>query len=249
MNCAHCGSPKHNLCEAGFKIEVEMVSFSADSDAAKPRYHEAQHLLGPVINLPSSVSCKEGASGCQNGDCAVVVVPCFSDAPLGAYGLSLLTAFAPELLKDGALNVENFHGHIGETKRVECVDKICCQSHNRHRVTALLVGLGEKAICTREALCGMVGSGIDLSIKGSFGRLVVPLVDMAPATSLTGQELAAVSRCRLAVATVEEHAERTLSKMTLMAAPEQMDALCWGIEIPGPFCRFCNHPRVNCFPQ
>jgi hypothetical protein len=237
MLCPHCSSSHHNLCAAGFRVEVDMTTLpQALSDFSTPALDQGKaHLLGstPVETGTHSI---------------LVVLPVFSDTGLGSYGSALLAARAPELLKDGKLNIADFEGASAQTHLIDLPPSPSASngsdtSVNEPTAHVLLVGLGSRSASETKGLCAVVGSALDGAVSGLHNHLVIAVSDYNSDPS-SGQQIAALTRCRLAVALVEEKAALVLSRLTLVVESEQVPAICRGVEIAGPLCSSCSHPRT-----
>lgn len=239
MLCPHCSSSRHILCAAGFRVNVNFATFTENADehlkavAGEVIQH---HLIGPDSTQQTPSHTQGGNLKQDKRDVGVLVaLPVFQDSGLGAYGLGLLKARAPQRLKDGKLDTSFA---FGQTEFIEL------PAQGGRRINVLLVGLGALSDCDKKGLCGLVGTAVDSAVSGLYSHLVIALGDLTGAR-LYGQQLGAVTRCRLSITMVEDDSDAVLSEMTLVVRQEQVDALCQGIDIPAPICASCNHPRAG----
>lgn len=239
MLCPHCSSPRHILCAAGFRVNVNFTTFTGNADAHLTAVADSkiqQHLIGPDAPAHTPSHIQGGTIKQDKRDVGILVaLPAFSDTGLGEFGLSLFTARAPRRLKDGKLDT---HFDFGQTEFVEL------PAVDGRRVNVLLVGLGELSECNKKGLCGLVGTAVDSAVSGLYSHLVIAASDLTGA-HLYGQQLGAVARCRLSITVVEDDTDTVLSEMTIVVKEEQVAALCEGIDIPAPICASCNHPRAG----
>ncbi|MFA7340087.1 MAG: hypothetical protein WC028_25130 [Candidatus Obscuribacterales bacterium] len=243
MLCPHCSSPHHNLCAAGFRVEVDMTTLpQALSDFSTSALdHSKSHLLGSQSESNNSSDAKPSI---------LVVLPVFSDTGLGTYGSALLAARAPEVLKDGKLTIPDFQGSSAQTHLIDLLGtpakEATAASDDQTReptVHVLLVGLGNRSSVETKVMCAVVGSALDGAVSGLHNHLVIAVSDFSSAPN-SGQQIAALTRCRLTVALVEEQAALVLSRLTLIVESEQVPAICRGVAIAGPLCSSCSHPRT-----
>src|SRR3990167_6681252 len=161
MLCPHCSSPHHNLCAAGFSVEVDMTTLpQALSDfSTSSLSHSKSQLLGSTTTKPVCSDAKPSI---------LVVLPVFSDTGLGTYGSALLAARAPEVLKDGQLSIADFQGASAQTHLIDLLaapDKKATAASDDHTtettVHVLLVGLGNRSSVETKVMCAVVGSALD----------------------------------------------------------------------------------------
>lgn len=248
MLCPHCSSPHHNLCAAGFRVEVDMTTLpQALSDFSTPALDQSKsNLLGSHSESNSSNDAQPSI---------LVVLPVFADTGLGTYGSALLAARAPEALKDGKLSIPDFQGASAQTHLIDLpASRSSADQPNDAKTSAaqdaieptvhiLLVGLGDRSAIETKGMCGLVGSALDGAVSGLHNHLVIAVSDFNSAPG-TGQQIAALTRCRLTVALLEEQAALVLSHLTLIVESEQVPAICRGVAIAGPLCGSCSHPRT-----
>lgn len=242
MLCPHCSSPHHNLCAAGFRVEVDMTTLpQALSDFSTPALNQSKsHLLGSHSVTDNSSDAKPSI---------LVVLPVFADTGLGTYGSALLAARAPEVLKDGKLSIPDFQGASAQTHLIDlpASPSVDVQTSDNQTsepsVHILLVGLGDRSAIETKGMCGLVGSALDGAVSGLHNHLVIAVSDFNSAPN-SGQQIAALTRCRLTVALLEEQAALVLSHLTLIVESEQVPAICRGVDIAGPLCSSCSHPRT-----
>ena len=237
MLCPHCSSPHHNLCAAGFSVEVDMTTLpQALSDfSTSSLSHSKSQLLGSTTTKPVCSDAKPSI---------LVVLPVFSDTGLGTYGSALLAARAPEVLKDGQLSIADFQGASAQTHLIDLLSTPSIDNQTiETTVHVLLVGLGNRSAVETKVMCAVVGSALDGAVSGLHNHLVIAVSDFSSAPN-SGQQIAALTRCRLTVALVEEQAALVLSRLTLIVESEQVPAICRGVDIAGPLCSSCSHPRT-----
>ncbi len=248
MLCPHCSSPHHNLCAAGFRVEVDMTTLpQALSDFSTPALDQSKsHLLGSHSVTDNSSDAKPSI---------LVVLPVFADTGLGTYGSALLAARAPEVLKDGKLSIPDFQGASAQTHLIDLPASPSVDDQTNDAKTSaaqdaieptlhiLLVGLGDRTTIETKGMCGLVGSALDGAVSGLHNHLVIAASDFNSAPNI-GQQIAALTRCRLTVALLEEQAALVLSHLTLIVESEQVPAICRGVDIAGPLCGSCSHPRT-----
>ncbi|MBX9941005.1 MAG: hypothetical protein K2Y32_17215 [Candidatus Obscuribacterales bacterium] len=252
MLCPHCNSPRHMLCADGFRHKVAVnVDFSivgADADAASVlsalARGESNNLLGPGTS-ESNVGVSGLIKPVRKDESLLVVLPVYADIGLADFGRALFRTFLPASLVDTASGVTVrgadglvFPGTFGSTM------SIALPEQNGQRTTALLIGLGSRSDCERKGLCGLVGTSLDSALSGLYSHLVIDLADFTD-TAVHGREIGSVSRCRLSLAILEDDAQLVLSEMSLLVKPNQVSALCEGIDVAGPLCSHCNHPRTG----
>ncbi len=237
MLCPYCSSPRHTLCAAGFNIDVQLSTFDAGANAAESLCSLAgastqTHLLGNQTTNTDA----------HTDESVLVVLPVFTNTGLGAFGRSICQAFLPQSYRaepvatvhvDGA----DFIAHPGQVQFVQL------PVQNNRRVNILLVGMGTNVETFRKNICGLIGTAIDSAVSGQYAQLVVALSDLTGA-QLAGQQIAATARCRLSMAIVEDHVDKVLRQLTLVANSDQTDAICHGIDVQGPLCSNCTHPRA-----
>lgn len=242
MLCPHCSSPHHNLCAAGFRVEVDMTTLpQALSDFSTPALDQSKsHLLGSHSVTDNSSDAKPSI---------LVVLPVFADTGLGTYGSALLAARAQEVLKDGKLSIPDFQGASAQTHLIDLpaspsVDvQTGADQTSEPTVHVLLVGLGDRSTVETKGMCALVGTALDGAVIGLHNHLVIAVSDFNTAPT-SGQQIAALTRCRLTVALVEEQAALVLSRLTLIVESDQVSSICRGIDIAGPLCGSCSHPRT-----
>jgi len=234
MICPHCSSPRHNLCAPGFQLEVEMTTLSDALNGLCSNFFQTRHshLLG------TETDCSSVAAGSGK---VLVVVPVFEDTGLGDYAMALLGARAPQLLQGRKPGLIHFQGSYGQ---VHLLDFSCENDSESANLSVLFVGQGEKAGADKMHFCGLVGTGLDNSLTGHYSQLVIDIADFTDG-AVDGRLIGAVARCRLATSIVEEKAEQTLRRMTLIAHDNQVEGLCHGISIAGPLCSSCSHPHAG----
>lgn len=252
MLCPHCNSPRHMLCAEGFRhkvaVNVNFAIFGADTGASKLltalACGESNNLLGP-----GRTDAHVGAGGVikpvRKDESILVVLPVYADLGLAEFGKALLRSLLPNSLVETAGGVTArgadglaFPGTFGSTMSVALPEQ------NGQRTTALLIGLGSHSDCGRKGLCGLLGTSLDSALSGLYSHLVIALSDFTD-TAVHGREIGSVSRCRLSLAIVEDDAQLVLSEMSLLVKPNQVAALCEGIDVAGPLCSHCNHPRTG----
>ncbi|MBS1994642.1 MAG: hypothetical protein JSS83_29220 [Cyanobacteria bacterium SZAS LIN-3] len=238
MICPHCSSPRHNLCAAGFRLEVDMTTLAdACSDFSAAHLHESKaHLLG----TPAPAAETEPAN-VPFSSSTLVVLPAFEDTGLGTYGSQLAAARIPAVLKDGKLEIGAFHGQYGQTHLVVMASD---DNPAGERMNVLFIGLGKRAECAEKSVCGLVGTALESAVSGLYEHVVIAMSDFTGAT-VNGRQIGAVSRCRLAQSIIEDQSDRVLQRMTLIVQAEQVPALCQGIDITGPLCSSCDHPHAG----
>lgn len=237
MLCPYCSSPRHTLCAAGFNIDVVLSTFDSGANAAESLCSLASaaaqtHLLGNQTSGSSD----------QAEQSVLVVLPVFTNTGLGAFGRSLCQAFLPQCYRPepvATLHIDgcDFIAHPGQVQFVQL------PVPNARRVHLLLVGMGTNIETFRKNICGLIGTAIDSAVSGQYSQLVVALSDLTGA-QLIGQQIAATVRCRLSTAIVEDHVDKVLAQLTLVANCDQVDGICHGIDIQGPLCSNCTHPRA-----
>jgi hypothetical protein len=214
-----------------------MCDFSAASLKATH-----SHLLGC-----NSQPCTRNTTGGNNlpeastNSSLLVVLPVFSDTDLGAYGAALLASRAPQMLLNGKLDIAGFHGSWGQ---IHLLDLSSDPEPSARRMNVLFVGQGNRSDSNNKGFCGLVGSALDSGLRGHYDHIVIATSDFTGAP-INGQLIGAVARCRLAVTIVEDQADLIVRRMTLIVHPEQLSPLCRGIEIAGPLCSNCDHPRAG----
>lgn len=237
MLCPYCSSPRHTLCAAGFNVDVQLSTFDAGANAAESLCSLAAasaqtHLLGNHTTNTDA----------HNEESVLVVLPVFTNTGLGAFGRSLCQAFLPQCYRPepvATLHVDggDFIAHPGQVQFVQL------PVPNARRVNLLLVGMGSNIETFRKNICGLIGTAIDSAVSGQYAQLVVALSDLTGA-QLAGQQIAATVRCRLSTAIVEDNVDKVLRQLTLVANSDQVDDICHGIDIQGPLCSNCTHPRA-----
>ncbi|MBU6451880.1 MAG: hypothetical protein KGS72_08900 [Cyanobacteria bacterium REEB67] len=225
MLCPHCNSPRHNLCAAGFRLEVDLTTLTdACSDFSAAHLNQSKlHLLGP--QAPFS-------------DSTLVVLPVFSDTGLGSYGAKLTADRLTALLKNHKLDIPSFQGEYGQTHLV-----VMAPDANPHgvRMNVLFIGIGPQYEGGYKSVCALVGTALESAVSGNYEHVVLALSDF-DSTIVSGRQIGAFSRCRVAQAIVENQIDCVLKRITLIAQSEQITSLCQGIDISGPLCAACDHP-------
>lgn len=237
MLCPYCSSPRHNLCAAGFNVDVQLSTFDAGANAAESLCSLAAasaqtHLLGNHTTNTDA----------QTDESVLVVLPVFTNTGLGEFGRSICQSFLPHCYRSepvATVHVDggDFIAHPGQVQFVQL------PVPNARRVNLLLVGMGSNIETFRKNVCGLIGTAIDSAVSGQYAQLVVALSDLTGA-QLAGQQIAATVRCRLSTAIVEDNVDKVLRQLTLVANSDQVDGICHGIDIQGPLCSNCTHPRA-----
>ena len=237
MLCPYCSSPRHTLCAAGFNVDVQLSTFDAGANAAESLCGLAAasaqtHLLGNQTTNTNA----------HTDESVLVVLPVFTNTGLGAFGRSICQAFLPpcypsEPVATLPVDGRDFIAHPGQVQFVQL------PVPNARRVNVLLVGMGTNIETFRKNICGLIGTAIDSAVSGQYAQLVVALSDLTGA-QLPGQQIAATVRCRLSTAIVEDKVDKVLRQLTLVANSDQVDGICHGIDIQGPLCSNCTHPRA-----
>ncbi len=250
MLCPHCSSPRHILCDEGFRVNVNFSTFGSADDAMKSIKAIAAsvgetHLLGPQPDSQKAPVVTGSMAKVKRDESVLLVLPSFQDTGLGVYGRGVLTALSPANLsevKDGVVKPkfddQVFDGAFASTHALTLAPI------DGQRLSVLVIGLGKRDDCSKKGLCGLIGTAVDSAVSGLYSLLVVAISDFTGAP-IYGQQLGAVSRCRLSIAVVEDAADLVLSEMTLVVNVDQVAGLCQGIDIAGPLCSHCNHPRAG----
>lgn len=237
MLCTYCSSPRHTLCAAGFNVLVQLSKFDAGSNAA-----ESLCSLAGKSAQTDLLGNQTTYSNTHTDESLLVVLPVFTNTGLGSFGRSIVQAFLPQYYRPepvATLHVDggDFIAHPGQVQFVQL------PVQNARRVNILLVGMGSNIDTFRKNICGLIGTAIDSAVSGQYAQLVVALSDLT-GTQMMGQQIAATVRCRLSTAIVEDHVDKVLRQLTLVAHSDQVDGICHGIDIQGPLCSNCTHPRA-----
>lgn len=251
MLCPHCSSARHILCAEGFRVNVNFSTFGSTDDALTSIKAIAAscgqtHLLGPEPDSKRApVVIEASMAKVKRDESVLLVLPSFQDTGLGVYGRDVLGALSPANLSEEVAGVvkprfgdQIFDGEFASTQVLNLAPL------DGQRLSVLVIGLGKRDDCTKKGLCGLIGTAVDSAVSGLYSHLVVAISDFTGAP-IYGQQLGAVSRCRLSIAVVEDAADLVLSEMTLVVNVDQVAGLCQGIDIAGPLCSHCNHPRAG----
>jgi hypothetical protein len=184
------------------------------------------HLLGPQAPFSNST---------------LVVLPVFSDIGLGSYGAKLAADRLTAVLKNHKLAIKSFQAEYGQTHLV-----VMAPDANPHgvRMNVLFIGMGPQYEGAYKSVCALVGTALESAVSGNYEHVVLALSDFS-GDVVTGRQIGAFSRCRVAQAIVENQVDCVLKRITLVAQNEQIATLCQGIDISGPLCASCDHPHAG----